>query len=145
MVLAVFAIAGYFLMRYKRQREADMQAEIQQMSFGEHGGMETAFVPKITYEYEVEGRHYSSSRYWFTGRGADRLWAEKVARSYVKGYDIHVLYDPRNPGYSVMTRDLPRDARDNIANGIMMALFSFVWAGVYLWRLRPDRSAVGRG
>jgi len=140
---AIRVVKIHFFFNAVRAKLIDVSvAEIQQFSFGEHGGMETAFVPKITYEYEVAGRQYSSSRYCFTGRGADRLWAEKVANSYVKGYDIHVLYDPGDPGYSVMTRDVPKDARGQIVVGVIGGLFCLVSAGIFLWRLRRPAAEI---
>lgn len=116
--------------------------EIEQAGGGEFASMEAAFVPTIKYEYEIDGKRYSSVRYWVADIGADRAWADRVAASFAVGNEIRIFYDPASPEYSVVTKEVPKITNERIAIGVGGSFICFLSAGIYLWRCRQPQGQV---
>ena len=66
------------------------------------------YVPKVVYEYMVDGEVYSSMQLTIGfERSYDRRQkAEEVLTSYPVGVRVNVYYDPANPAEAALNRDL---------------------------------------
>jgi hypothetical protein len=75
-------------------------------------------LPDVSYEYEVDGSRYESSRIRFgQGRTRFRAQAEELVGRYPVGSEVEVRYNPADPGVAVL------DTSD-------AAVQSAVWWGV---------------
>lgn len=69
------------------------------------GGNAFVFIPKVIYEYEVDGKQYTSSQLAIIERNtASEDLAREKAEKYVQGQQVEVYYDPRNPACAVLDR-----------------------------------------
>jgi hypothetical protein len=64
----------------------------------------TTYYPKVGFQYQVDGRRYTSSRIAFgTGdTGGSAKWARKVVNQYPVGKTVAVYYNPQDPQYGVL-------------------------------------------
>ncbi|BBO76640.1 hypothetical protein DSCW_40570 [Desulfosarcina widdelii] len=64
----------------------------------------TTYTPKVNFQYQVDGRQYTSSRIAFgTGdTGGSEKWARKVVNKYPVGKTVTVHYKPQDPQYGVL-------------------------------------------
>lgn len=64
----------------------------------------TTYYPKVGFQYQVDGRKYTSSRIAFgTGdTGGSAKWARKVVNKYPVGKAVTVYYNPQDPQYGVL-------------------------------------------
>ncbi len=64
------------------------------------GGTSTSYVPRVVYEYAVNGNKYQGNRVALgseVGRGSYRSVEEKMTASYPSGQIVQVHYNPANP------------------------------------------------
>lgn len=63
----------------------------------------TYYYPKVQYQYQVEGKHYTCNRIEFGGEsGGKRSRAKKVVDSYPSGKKVKVYYHPQDPQVAVL-------------------------------------------
>jgi hypothetical protein len=64
----------------------------------------TTCYPKVGFQYQVDGRNYTSSRIAFgTGdTGGSAKWARKIVNKYPVGKTVMVYYNPQDPQYGVL-------------------------------------------
>ena len=63
----------------------------------------TIYTPKIRYQYQVEGKHYTCNRIEFGGEsGGKRSKAKKVVDKYPSGKKVTVYYNPQDPKVAVL-------------------------------------------
>lgn len=62
----------------------------------------TTYSPKISFEYEVEGRRYESNRVTFGNVGSSYERAKQVVDRYSIGNEVVVFYDPAEPTRAVL-------------------------------------------
>jgi len=55
------------------------------------------YVPRIKYEYRVDGVAHEGSKIWTTDIGGGVAWASEIARAYPVGATQRVVYSPNNP------------------------------------------------
>lgn len=61
------------------------------------------YTPKIRYQYQVEGKHYTCKRIAFGGEsGGKRSKAKKVVDKYPSGKKVTVYYNPQDPKVAVL-------------------------------------------
>ena len=61
------------------------------------------YTPKIQYQYQVEGKHYTCKRIAFGGEsGGKRSKAKKVVDRYPSGKKVTVYYNPQDPKVAVL-------------------------------------------
>jgi hypothetical protein len=73
------------------------------------GSTETRNFPAVTFEYKVNGRTLSSTRYSMRINVGNYNVAETLAL-YPKGKTVDVAYDPANPSKAVIERTMPEGA-----------------------------------
>lgn len=61
----------------------------------------------VAYEYEVDGKIYTSSRYTTADKLLPREEAERLASRNRPGKPVVVHYDPRNPSNAVLEQSFP--------------------------------------
>lgn len=64
----------------------------------------TTYYPKVGFQYQVDGRNYTSLRIAFgTGdTGGSEKWARKIVNKYPAGKTVTVYYNPQDPQYGVL-------------------------------------------
>lgn len=83
----------------------DAKVETRGSPASTHGA---SFYPRVIYRYEVDGRAYESSRYFFAGLGwADHSSAQAQIERFSKGAAVQAYVDPENPSESVLERSKP--------------------------------------
>ena len=118
LILGMFA-AGVVLMAWggyeiKGSRESGSWPSVQgtissssvskRTSRGSDHRTRTTYYPKVGFQYQVDGRRYTSSRIAFgTGEsGGSAKWARKVVNTYPVGKTVAVYYNPQDPQYGVL-------------------------------------------
>lgn len=118
LTLAMFA-AGIFLMAWgvyeiKGSRESrnwpSTKGTVTSSSISEQTRRDTStrrttttYFPRVLYEYQVKGRHYTSHRIEFGGdSGGMKRMAKKVVDKYPSGKKVTVHYNPQDPQYGVL-------------------------------------------
>ena len=112
LTLAMFA-GGIFLLTWggyemKRAYESriwpDTQGTVTSSRIGKHSHRDSnnhtriVYTPKIRYQYQVEGKHYTCNRIEFGGKsGGKRSKAKKVVDKYPSGKKVTVYYNPQDP------------------------------------------------
>jgi hypothetical protein len=72
---------------------------------GDEGG--TTYGVKFEYEYSVNGRNYTETRYTFDGsKSSDSRWAREAVAAFPAGEERTCFYNPANPGRAVLARGL---------------------------------------
>lgn len=66
------------------------------------GESQTTYTPYIFYRYEVGGKVYESSRYYFAGSSFDYHEAHYAAEYHKPGSQFVAFYDPENPHEAVL-------------------------------------------
>lgn len=66
---------------------------------------DTSYSPSIKYEFEVNGATFTGERYSFSRTNGPRSAAKAVVDKYPVGSQPNCLYDPLDPGQSVLTRN----------------------------------------
>jgi hypothetical protein len=89
----------------------------------------TQYVPKITYEYQVNDQPYRSSRFRAVSVWGNQDWANSVVERYPARQDCRAYYDPAKPEDSVLVRGYVFSPYLNslmsvfiVAGGVAMAL-----------------------
>ena len=85
------------------------------------GSTETRNFPAIAFQYKVNGRTLSSTRYSIRENVGNHNVAEILAL-YPKGKTVEVAYDPANPSRAVIERNMPEGAFKALA--LMAALLA---------------------
>ncbi len=63
----------------------------------------TTYYPRVLYEYQVKGRHYTSHRIEFGGESGGMKWmAKRVVDKYPSGKKVTVYYKPQDPQYGIL-------------------------------------------
>ncbi|MGF1657057.1 MAG: DUF3592 domain-containing protein, partial [Verrucomicrobiales bacterium] len=66
------------------------------------------FVPRVAYQYSVEGERYMNARLYFHTCNSDsERGAEKHLFSYPLGKPVKIFYNTKNPSDSVLDRKMP--------------------------------------
>ena len=60
----------------------------------------------VVYHYTVDGKKYTSSRVTFGPRDNYAFLAHALAAQYHPDQQVTVIYDPANPDYAVLRRDI---------------------------------------
>lgn len=86
---------------------------------------------RITYEYQVDGKTYSSSRISLSDRSASQGFTQYVRDTYQKGKEVTVKYRPDDPREAVLEH-----TEDNVADvmkgmGYLTAMI-FILAGIVM-------------
>jgi hypothetical protein len=71
-------------------------------SGGSHGGGHYVYYPEVTYEYQVDGTTYTSSKINVIMFGSDISYAQGVLNRYPIGSTVDVHYNPDNPSDAVL-------------------------------------------
>ena len=79
------------------------------------------FTLDVTYEYEIGGKKYTSSRYSLTPRTFPREEAERLLRRHQPERPLTLHYNPGDPSVSVVDYDYPFVAVVIAVIGILMA------------------------
>ena len=71
------------------------------------------YVPEVRYEYTVNGQEYEGYIYaynikgtGFSPRYGKKRWAQEILKRYHIGDTVRVYYDPRDPGKSLLTKEI---------------------------------------
>jgi hypothetical protein len=94
-----------------------------------------SFSPRIVYRYSVDGKAYTSERYFYVGDGwRDAAEAEAVKARYPVGSTVQAYADAGDPSQAVLDRSAP-------APGILLFLlpFSAVGVGALVYGLRKRK------
>lgn len=68
---------------------------------------EPAYAPRVEFDYEWQGRSYTSHRFWFgTSLWGSKSQAEEVIAPYVQNDHFVCFVDSTNPSQAVLTRNL---------------------------------------
>ncbi len=67
----------------------------------------TTYGPEITYEYDVAGKHYTSSSVLPLGQfsTSDRNWAHDIVRPFKAGRQSTAWYNPADPSEAFIARE----------------------------------------
>ena len=80
-----------------------VQGHVVKAEVGLEGGEGEGYVPKVRFEYIVEGGKFISSTVSFSAQSyLKKAVPEAVARRYPVGKEVEVYYHPSNPGISVL-------------------------------------------
>ncbi len=61
------------------------------------------FMPKVSYEYKVDGKRYTSSQLAIIEHNtASEDLARQKAEKYVPGQHVEVYYDPEKPAFAIL-------------------------------------------
>jgi len=87
--------------------------------------------PKVTYEYEVHGKNYSSSQLALVEHdSANEKLARGKAEKYPLGQHVEVYYNPRKPEFAVLEVGDPTGGKlpyGITIFGILLAISAVVW------------------
>ena len=70
--------------------------------YEDRGGRGVAYVPKVTYNFDVRGRNFTGSRVYFNEGGEIESSARRVISSLPVGAHVSVHYNPAQPADSVL-------------------------------------------
>src|SRR5262245_2949042 len=105
-VSVIFAGAiGYALVQQARAATfptADGHITHSGVQTGANSDGEASYRLTIVYEYEVDGRRYTGTRYCFAEMGTNTNAWHKIAAELPVGTDVRVSYDPDNPAESLL-------------------------------------------
>lgn len=70
-------------------------------------GTSRTYQPRITYQYEVEGKEYTNDQYdALNSSKSKRGWTEGIVNKYPVGQECSVYYNPIKPSQSVLTKNV---------------------------------------
>jgi hypothetical protein len=67
-------------------------------------GHAAAYVPRVVFEYTVQGRVYQAERVTPRDVSGTQRWARKHIAAYRPGQHVTAYYDPRDPGQAFLER-----------------------------------------
>jgi hypothetical protein len=67
-----------------------------------HGRTTINFMPKVTYEYQVDGQKFTGDGIAFGTATYGKKKADAIAAAYPQGTPVTVHYDPANPAKAVL-------------------------------------------
>ena len=88
------------------------------------------FVPRIIYEYSVDGVTYSSDTLSFGRVGYSIKSATRIASEYPEGKPVAVYYDPGNPDVAVLETAGVHFA---VARAVFVTCLGLVFLGLGMW------------
>lgn len=108
--ILLLAWGGYEMKRaYESRTWPDTQGTVTSSYIGKSSHRDsnnhtsTVYTPKIRYQYQVEGKHYTCNRIEFGGEsGGKRSKAKKVVDKYPSGKKVTVYYNPQDPKVAVL-------------------------------------------
>ena len=86
----------------------------------------TQYVPRIRYQYRVEGQEYENNIFQKIGNPGPQRAAQKIAQQYPQGSQTEVYYDPADPQNSVLVPGNSSETR------WVLWLFTYVPIGIFL-------------
>lgn len=106
----LLAWGGYEMKRaYESRTWPDTQGTVTSSYIGKRSHRDSnnstsiVYTPKIRYQYQVEGKHYTCNRIGFGGEsGGKRSKAKKVVDKYPSGKKVTVYYNPQDPKIAVL-------------------------------------------
>lgn len=104
------------------------------------GGHGTAYIPKVSYTYQVAGLHYSGHRIYFTDGNALPFQAQKIMEEFPAGAIVTVHIDPSDPASSLLQLGLYTTDFSGLGLAssaiILGSLFTY-WARINSFKSRP--------
>lgn len=94
-----------------------------------------AFVPQVSYQYNVNGVSYTSSRIAFGSTNYDYMIAARICEKFAVDTSPNVYYDPTNPAESVLAPKSTEGLRSIIPSiffiftGFIILLFGILFQG----------------
>jgi Protein of unknown function (DUF3592) len=108
-----------------------LESTVQSEWAGAGGSRIFVVCPKVTYEYQVEGKKYTSSQLALIERNsADENLARRKAEKYSPGQQVEVFYNPRKPGFAVLAVGDPTGGKlpyGMIIIGIGLTITGAIW------------------
>lgn len=86
----------------------------------------TEYIPRIRYQYRVEGQQYENNIFQKIGNPGPRSAAQQIVKRYPKGSPTTVYYDPTDPQNSVLVPGNSSETR------WVLWLFTYVPIGILL-------------
>ena len=110
-----------------------LESSVQPGSFRIGGSFNYIVSPKVSYEYQVKGRKYVSSRLALIERNsASENLARRKAEKFAPGQQVDVYYDPKKPESATLTVGDPTEGK--FPNGmIVIGVLLMICGGVWLW------------
>ncbi len=102
------------------------------------GNKGATYSARITYDYQVKGRHYDGRRLAFGALASSTGYAQGILDRYPVGGKVRVYYDPRDPGEAVLEPGLHGGTWVCFGVGTV-----FVLTGVMLWQMFAAASRAG--
>lgn len=141
-IITALFLGGLFfiLMAALRSRKAKLAAEswptaaggilssevVIHRSHNTQGHTSVNYVPKVTYEYQVNGQKYMGDGIGFGTATFGKKKADEIAAKYPQGAPVTVYYDPANPSKAVLeTRSV--GGGNFIAMGIILIATGFMY------------------
>jgi hypothetical protein len=110
--------------------QAELEKVYQSTEDGEGSGW--FYIPKIEYQYEVEGVKLTGNRYRPSNRGEEEHIARKILTNYPIGKSITVFYKIDNPKASLLTKELSRQSITvTLGTGFIFIIASIL--GIFFW------------
>jgi hypothetical protein len=89
--------------------KADLEKVYQSTDDGE-GGADWFYVPKIEYQYEVDGKIFVGNRYRPSNKGEEKYVVLQILNKYPIGKKVGVFYQVGSPENSLLTKQVTKQA-----------------------------------
>ena len=126
LVVALFFRLFYLIRAIQSSNWASIEGKIIESSIRRVKLRSPKYLPKIIYEYSVEGISYTSNRLSFSEYMRFHRSCQRVIDRYPTGKSITVYYDPKNPKNSVIQKG-------RIKSAILLFVLTMILTVYVLW------------
>jgi len=77
-------------------------AILQSMVVAQAQGRGRAYVPRVSYEYEIDGISYSGTAITVCDSSLGRAWSQKIVDRYPGGAPVKIYYNPEKPSDALL-------------------------------------------
>ena len=141
---------GYGVRSYRSigaKRWVAVEAEIQSSEAVEHGNFltGTAWLPRISYAYEIEGTSHTGDRFSFNNpaSGLTESEALRLAAAFSKGQKIEIHVDPDDPTQSTMIQEHDEESPAGFLVDVLVLVIGLImlYGAIVDWRSKKQDQA----